>query len=157
MIDGGRHQLALDLLRDLDGSDAALLRIDAHWKAQRYVEAGELLEVLYSGQSAPLGQQARMGLVKAGVGFALANDQFGLARLRSKYGEAMVTTPEWPMFDLVTARTEITSVEFKTVASQVAGVDGINAFLASYRDTYGGEGALAPLNASEPTAGVASR
>ena len=41
-------------------------------------------------------------------------------------------------------------------ASQVSDVGGINAFLASYRDTYGGQGALAPLEAAEPSSGVAS-
>ncbi|MBU1335577.1 MAG: hypothetical protein KJ944_02540 [Alphaproteobacteria bacterium] len=158
MIDGGRDQLALDLLRDLDGRDADLLRIDAHWKAKRYDRASEMLEVLYADQPAgvPLSQPVRMGLIKAGVGFVLAGDQFGLSRLRSKFGDAMVTTPEWPMFDLVTGQIEVTSLEFKAVASQVSGVDGINSFLASYRDTYAGEGALAPLTASEPSAGLAA-
>lgn len=156
MIDGGRDQLALDLLRDLDGRDAELLRIDAHWKAKRYDQASEGLEALYGDQVSPLSQSVRMGLIKAGVGFVLSGDQFGLSRLRSKFGDAMVTTPEWPMFDLVTGQVEITSIEFKAVAAQVSGVDGINAFLASYRDTYSGEGALAPLAAAQSTAGVAS-
>jgi hypothetical protein len=60
------------------------------------------------------------------------------------------------MFDLVTSNIEVTSLEFKTVASQVSGVEGINAFLASYREIYGREGALAPLVASETSAGIAS-
>lgn len=158
MIDGGRDQLALDLLRDMDGRDVTLLRIDAHWKAKRYDQAAEMLEALYATQpgASPLSREARMGLIKAAVGFALANDAFGLSRLRSKFGDAMVTSPEWPMFDLVTSRIEITSMEFKAVAAQVSGLDGINAFLSSYRETYSGEGALAPLTATEPSAGVAS-
>lgn len=156
MIDGGRDQLALDLLRDLDGQDAELLRIDAHWKAKRYDQASEGLEALYANQPTPLNQQTRMGLIKAAVGFVMSNDQFGLSRLRGKFGDAMVTTPEWPMFDLVTGQVEITSVEFKVVAAQVSGVDGINAFLSSYRDTYGGEGALAPLTAAQPGTGLAA-
>ncbi len=158
MIDGGRDQLALDMIRDLDGRDATLLRIDAHWSAKRYTEAGEMLEALYGDQAAgsTLSQPARMSIIKAAVGFVLAGDSFGLARLRAKFGDAMVTTPEWPMFDLVTGNIEVTSLEFKTVARQVSGVDSINAFLASYRETYGGEGALAPLTASEPTGDVAS-
>lgn len=158
MIDGGRDQLALDLLRDMDGQDVTLLRIDAHWKAKRYDRAGEMLEAFYAGQPAgtPLDQPVRMGLIKAAVGFALAGDTFGLSRLRSKFGDAMVVTPEWPIFDLVTGQVAITSLEFKAVASQVADVGGINAFLASYRDTYAGEGALAPLSAAEPEAGLAA-
>jgi tetratricopeptide (TPR) repeat protein len=158
MIDGGRDQLALDMLRDLDGRDATLLRIDAHWKARRYAQASEMIEALYAEQpnGTALTQPARMGVIKAAVGFVLAGDRFGLSRLRSKFGDAMVTSPEWPMFDLVTGNIEVTSLEFKTVASQVAGTDGINAFLSSYRETYGGEGALAPTIASEEGAGIAS-
>lgn len=158
MIDGGRDQLALDLLRDMDGRDANLLRIDAHWKAKRYDQASEMLEAFYADQPAgtPLGQNVRMGLIKAAVGFALSGDAFGLSRLRSKFGDAMVVTPEWPMFDLVTGQIAVTSLEFKAVASQVSDVGGINAFLASYRETYAGEGALSPLTAAEPSAGVAS-
>ncbi|MET3924895.1 hypothetical protein [Devosia sp. 2618] len=158
MIDGGRDQLALDLLRDVNGQDADLLRVDAHWKARRYDRAGEMLEAMYAEQPTggrPLPQTTRMGIIKAGVGYVLAADAQGLARLRSKFGDAMSTTPEWPMFDLVTGRAEVTSLEFKGVASQVSGVDGINAFLASYRDKYGGEG-LAPMTASPQGAGVAS-
>ena len=158
MIDGGRDQLALDMLRDLDGRDATLLRIDAHWKARRYTEASEMIEALYANPApgTALSQPARMSVIKAAVGFVLAGDTFGLSRLRSKFGDAMVTSPEWPMFDLVTGNIEITSLAFKTVANQVAGTDGINAFLSSYRETYGGEGALAPTIASEPSGDIAS-
>ena len=158
MIDGGRDQLALDMLRDLDGRDATLLRIDAHWKARRYTEASEMIEALYANPApgTALSQPARMSVIKAAVGFVLAGDTFGLSRLRSKFGDAMVTSPEWPMFDLVTGNIEVTSLAFKTVANQVAGTDGINAFLSSYRETYGGEGALAPTIASEPSGDVAS-
>lgn len=155
MIDGGRDQLGLDLIRDMDGRDVDLMRIDANWKARRYGQASEMLEALYAGQ-ATLSQPARMGVIKAAVGYALANDQIGLQRLRSKFGDSMVTSPEWAMFDLVTGRADITSLEFKKVASQVANVEGINAFLSSYRETYGPDGSLAPLSASEPSAGLAS-
>jgi tetratricopeptide (TPR) repeat protein len=156
MIDGGRDQLGLDLVRDLDGRDVTLLRIDAHWKARRYSEASEMIEALYAGDdaNADLTQPARMGVIRAAVGYVLANDGLGLSRLRSKFGDAMVTSPEWPMFDLVTGNIEVTSLEFKTVANQVSGVDGINSFLASYRDTYAADGALAPLVASETTSAL---
>lgn len=157
MIDGGRDELALQMLSDMDGSDVVQLRIDAQWKAKRYSQAGELIEALNANPgAAPLTQPARLSLIKAAVGYVLANDQFGLARLRSKFGQAMATTPEWPMFDLVTGNISVTSAEFKTVANQISGVEGINAFLASYREIYGAGGALAPLAASEPSPEIAS-
>lgn len=158
MIDGGRDQLALDLISNMDGKDVELLRIDAHWKARRYSEAGEMIEAIYgnSATGRPLNAVARMSLVKAAVGYVLASDDFGLSRLRAKFGEQMVASPEWPMFDYVTGAIQTTSLEFKKVAAEVAAVDSLAAFLASYRETYAGEGALTPVNASKAGAEVAS-
>jgi hypothetical protein len=158
MIDGGRDQLALDLISTMDGLDVSLLRIDANWKARRYSQAGEMIEALYATRPAgqPLDRPTRMNLIKAAVGYVLAGDNFGLSRLRSKFGEPMVNSPEWPMFDFVTGPIQTTSLEFKKVAAEVAAQDSLDAFLASYRQTYGGEGALTPLQAASPNADVAS-
>ncbi|MBJ3783931.1 hypothetical protein [Devosia sediminis] len=158
MIDGGRDQLALDLISNMDGKDVELLRIDAHWKARRFSQAGEMIEAIYSAEtgSKPLNLVARMSLIKAAVGYVLAGDDFGLSRLRAKFGEQMVASPEWPMFDYVTGPIQTTSLEFKRVAAEVAAVDSLTAFLSSYRETYAGEGALTPVNASKPSNGVAS-
>ena len=158
MIDGGRDQLALDIISNMDGKDVALLRIDAHWKARRYSQAGEMLEALYGNE--PAGQTpsraTRMNLIRAGVGYVLAGDTFGLSRLRAKFGEQMVNSPEWPMFDFVTGPIQATSLEFKKVAAEIAAQDSLTAFLASYRETYAGDGALAPANPSQPSADLAS-
>ena len=158
MVDGGRDQLALDLLRDVTGRDADLLRIDAHWKSRRYAQASEMIEGLYDGAGAAtaLSQPARMNVIKAAVGYVLANDTMGLARLRNKFADRLVTSPEWPMFDYVTGTIEVSSLEFKQVATQVSAIDGLNAFLTSYRETYSGQGALTPTGASVAGAGLAS-
>jgi len=152
MIDGGRDQLALDLLTNMDGKDVLLMRIDAHWKAKRYAQAAEMIEGYYARETGnqALDRAARMNLVKSAVGYVLAGDDFGLSRLRAKFGEQMVNSPEWPMFDFVTGPIQTTSLEFKKVAAEVAAQDSLTAFLSSYRDTYAGEGALAPVNASHP-------
>jgi tetratricopeptide (TPR) repeat protein len=149
LLDGGRDQLALDLVRDLTGQDVELMRIDAHWQAKRYAQAGQLIEALYGSGPAgvPLSKAARMGILQAGVGYALNNDEAGLARLRTKYSDAMVSSPEWPMFDYVTGPIQVTSTEFRQVASQIAAVNGLETFLAAYRDVYEGQGALTPLSA----------
>ena len=159
MIDGGRNELALQLLSDMEGRDADLLRVDAQWRAKRYGQASTLLETMYrpaAAVSEPLSRPARMDLIKAAVGFVLANDNGGLLRLREKFAERLVKTPEWPMFDFVTGPITASSLEFKSVANEVAGLDGLNAFLASYREFYGKDGALAPLTASKADGDLAS-
>jgi hypothetical protein len=155
LLDGGRDQLALDLIRDLTGQDVELMRIDAHWQAKRYAQAGQFIEELYGATPAgvPLTKPARMGILQAGVGYALTNDAAGLARLRSKYSDAMVNSPEWPMFDYVTGPIEVTSNEFRQVASQIASVDGLETFLAAYREVYESQGALTPTSATEEDGG----
>lgn len=150
LVDANREDLALDLLQSMDGRDADLLRVDAHWKAKRYRDAGELLEVLYApnNEGEVLTPAARTNLVRAAVGFVLADDQIALSRLRSKFGERMATTPEWALFNFVTGPIEASSVEFRKVAQEVADVDSLNAFLTSYRQVYESDGALAPTKSA---------
>ena len=74
-----------------------------YWKGEHYGAAAELIETIYGADPADLlSQPARMNIIRAAVGFVLANDKLGLSRLRSKFGERMAQTPEWPMFDYVT-------------------------------------------------------
>jgi hypothetical protein len=89
-----------------------------------------------------------MNVIKAAVGFTLANDQLGMSRLRSKFGEVMAQSPEWAMFDFVTSNISPTSVEFRRVAREVSGLDSLNAFLESYRQAYATGGGMMPERAA---------
>lgn len=155
LLDGGRDQLALDMVRDLTGQDVELMRIDAHWQAKRYAQAGQLIEGLYGATPAgvPMSKAARMGILQAGVGYVLTNDASGLARLRAKYSDAMVSSPEWPMFDYVTGPIETNSTEFNQVASQIAAVSGLETFLSAYREVYETQGALTPVAGMDDSTG----
>jgi len=146
LIDAGRMELALDILSQLNGRDADLLRIDAFWRSGRYGDAAQQIELIYSQRNTdiPLSQPARMNLIKAAVGYVLGNDKIGLSRVRAKFADQMGNSPEWPMFDYVTGTITRSSSNFKTVAAEVAGIDSMSAFLNAYRQTYEPDGALAP-------------
>jgi hypothetical protein len=154
LIDAGRQDLALDLLSRVRGRDADLLRVDGYWKSKNYALAAELIEVVYSpGQDrTPPTPAERMNIIKAAVGFVLARDRLGLSRLRSKFGELMGQTPEWPMFDFVTGDMTPSSTEFAKVAREISGLDSLNAFLAAYRETYSAGEAVTPARATPPDA-----
>lgn len=146
LIDAGRQDLAIDLLSRVTGRDADLLRVEGYWKSKNYDVAAELLEVMYSPgaeEPEPMTPPVRMNIVKAAVGFVLADDRLGLSRLRSKFGDAMSQTPEWAMFDFVTGNVAASSIEFRKVAREVSGLDSLNAFLESYRQTYA-DGGMTP-------------
>ncbi len=147
LIDAGRDELAVDILRNIQGFDARLLEVDAHWAGRRYREAGELIERIYAdqyteGQSLPT--SVRNDLVKAAVAYTLGNDEIGLTRLRAKFSNRMASTPEWPVFEFVTSKTAFGTTEFKSLAKEIADVDSLNSFLAAYKQRYGTDGALTP-------------
>ncbi|HWJ88375.1 MAG TPA: hypothetical protein VNS12_09920, partial [Pelagibacterium sp.] len=158
LIHASRHDLALDLLSTLSGRDTELLRIDALWRAERYSQASERIEALYSPdvESGTLSPVARTNVVKAAVGYVLANDQIGLSRLRSRFSEVMVNAPEWPMFAFVTEDVDATGSSFRQIARQVADTGAINGFLNAYREIYAGQNAVTPLRAAPETGPVAS-
>src|SRR5690606_608141 len=108
----------------MGGRDTELLRVDAYWKARRHREAAETIETLYAADidRGTLSPIARMNVVKAAVGYVLANDQIGLSRLRNRYSDIMSRAPEWPMFAFVTDTVDTTAAEFRDLARQIANV-----------------------------------
>ncbi|MEO6014398.1 MAG: hypothetical protein ABIQ30_12555 [Devosia sp.] len=151
LIDSDREDLALDLLSRVEGRDADLLRVDGFWKIKNYVAASGLIENAYSETpDEPLTSAGRMNLVKAAVGLALANDNFGLSRLRSKFSERMAQSSEWPVFNYLTGNTvSPVGVEFKQAAKMVAETDSVTAFLSAYRQIYPSKDALTPTASEE--------
>jgi tetratricopeptide (TPR) repeat protein len=150
LIDAGREDLALDLLSRVSGRDADLLRVDGLWKSKNYARASELLEVVYApgNNSGEMDKNSRMNIIKAAVGFVISGDSMGLSRLRSKFGDAMAQSAEWAMFDFVTGDITPASAEFRKVARQVADLDSLNAFLASYRQLYPDTATMTPASAT---------
>ena len=94
-------------------------------------------------------RQRRLGqlLVRAAVAYALANDEIGLSRLRLKYSDQMALSPEWPLFDFVTSRADPTSLRFREIVAELAGIDTLDNFLAAYSRSYGNEGSALPTMA----------
>jgi len=139
LIDAGRDELALDMLSRMNGRDADLLRVDAHWAGKRFSSAAEVIESIYGDDTRRvLSSVGRMTIVKAGVGYVLANDSIGLSRLRDKFSAVMAETPEWPLFDFITGKISPQTAEFRRVAQEVSGLDSIAAFLSAYRQSYDG-------------------
>lgn len=153
LVDAGRGQLALDVLRNLDGRDADVMRIDALWREGAYREASEQIELMYSRRTRvdDLPQVARLNLIRAGTGFVLANDAIGLSRLRSKFADIMAETPEWPMFDYVTGPITRQSEGFRDLAVELSSRDSLSSFLNAYQQTYGQDGALTPQTEAAAT------
>jgi hypothetical protein len=154
LIDADREDLALDLLQDVQGRDADLLKVDGYWKAKNYEAASGIVENIYSADpAAVLSDGDRMNIVKAAVGLVLSNDDLGLNRLRSKFADRLAQSAEWPMFDYITSPSvSPVGMEFKAAAKAVSGLDSVTAFIQAYRTLYAADDGLAPAQADAKSA-----
>ena len=83
----GRHDLALELITNINSREGVRLRADILWAARHWREAGEQIELLYGDrwrQFPPLNDAERSDILRAAIGYALGEELIGLARLREK-------------------------------------------------------------------------
>ena len=143
----GRHDVALELIANINSHEAVRLRSDVLWTARRWREAGEQIELLYADrwrQFPPLNDGERSDILRAAIGYALGEESIGLARLREKYQAKFADGPDRRAFDVVTAPIGTNGVEFQDVAKKIASVDTLDTFLRDLRARYPKSSAVSP-------------
>ena len=161
--DVGRPELALEVIANVQGREAERLRADVMWKARRWRDAGEQIEKFYGErwrEFAPLSETERADVLRAGIGFALADDAIGLDRLRTKYAPKMAEGPDRRAFEVVTAPFNTQAPEFGDVAKAVAAADTLEGFLrdirAKFPETIGPAAGSPAAPANGPRAAAAT-
>ena len=147
----GRHDVALELIANINSHEAVRLRSDIQWAARRWREAGEQIELLYADrwrQFPPLNDGERSDILRAAIGYALGEELIGLARLREKYQAKFADGPDRRAFDVVTAPIGTNGVEFQDVAKKIASVDTLDTFLRDLRARYPETSAVSPAEAT---------
>lgn len=139
LTESGRPDLALEIVRNMRGEDVERLKADTLWAAQSWREAGEQLEALVGGRwsdPVPLADQERNDILRAAMGYSLADDDFSLSRLKAKFSGKMSDSPSAAAFDIVTRPVADRGVEFMSVLDSLQSVDSLDIFLAEYRRKY---------------------
>jgi hypothetical protein len=157
LSDLGRHDFALEVIEGIDGREALRLRAEVLWAARRWQQAAEHLELLLGDRwksFEPLSDAERSDLLRAGLGYALAEDKIGSARLRDKYAPKMAAGPDRRTFEVVTSGLGNGSVEFREAARAVASIDTLAQFLRELKARYPGVQSLLPA-AEQPAAATA--
>ena len=159
LSDIGRHEVALEIIANIQGSQAIRLRSGILWAAKRWKEAAEEIELLYGDrwrQFSPLTDAERSDILRGAIGYALGDEAIGLARFREKYKAKMAGTPDARAFEVVSAPIGASSAEFSDVAKTVATANTLDAFLADMRKRYPDSSAVSPdatKDAAPPQAG----
>lgn len=139
LTESGRPDLALELVRNMRGTDVDRLRADTFWAAESWREAGEQLEAMHGSRwsdNIPLDDLERRDILRAAIAYSLAGDQLSLQRLKTKYTNKMADSSEAFAFEVVTRPVSAQGVEFLEVANRLADTDSLETFLEEYRRQY---------------------
>ena len=163
LSDIGRHEVAYEVIANIQGREAIRLRSDILWASKKWAAAAEQLEALHGDrwqEFAPLTDTERADIMRAAVGYALGEDAMGLARFRERYLSKMEGA-DARAFEVVTAPIESAGTEFAAIARSIAAVDTLEAFLRDLRARYPETGAgpsarrAVPPPATQPAAPAA--
>ncbi len=134
--DIGRHDLALDIITNVGGREAIRLRSDIYWASRRWRESAEQIELLYGDRwrdFQPLSPTEKSDVIRAAIGYALADDAVGLARFRDKYNPKMDGEADRAAFDLASKPAKANSADFARIAKMAASIDTLDGFLRDMR------------------------
>ena len=137
--DIGRHDLALDIISNLAGREAVRLRSDIYWASRRWRESAEQIELLYGDrwrEFQPLSISEKSDVIRAVIGYALAEDAIGLARFREKYTAKMEGGSDRAAFDLASKPATANSADFARLAKMAATIDTLDGFLREMRARF---------------------
>jgi hypothetical protein len=146
--DVGRHDLALDIISNITGREAIRLRSDIYWASRQWREASEQIELYYADRwrdFKPLSPTEKGDVIRAVVGYALAEDAIGLARFREKYAPLMTGDVDRLAFDTASRPAASNSTEFAAIAKMAASVDTLDGFIREMKVRFPDATARAPL------------
>jgi len=139
LSDLGRHDLALEVIDNVDGREAVRLRSDIDWAARHWRQSAEQIELMYGErwkEWQPLNEIERADILRAEIGYALGEDTLGLNRFREKYAAKMAETPDARAFEVVSAPLGTSGAEFSAIAHAAAAVDTLDGFLRDMQARY---------------------
>jgi tetratricopeptide (TPR) repeat protein len=153
LSDLGRHDLALEVIAANEGREAMRLRSDILWAARRWRQSAEQIELMYGDrwqEWQPLSDVERSDILRAEIGFALAEDTLGMGRFREKYAPKMTGTPDARAFEIASAPIGSSGAEFAGVAHAAASTDTLEAFLRDMKSRYPDASAISPPATEAP-------
>jgi len=159
LSDVGRHDLALDIITNISGREAIRLRSDIYWASRQWRESSEQIELYYGDRwrdFKPLNAAEKSDILRAVIGYALAEDALGMARFREKYAALMSGDPDRLAFDTASKPGAASSAEFAAIAKMAASVDTLEGFLREMKARFPDSVARATMPAGSQQADTVS-
>ena len=137
--DVGRHDLALDIISNIPGREAIRLRSDIYWASRQWRQSAEQIELYYADRwrdFKPLSAAEKSDIIRAVVGYALAEDVIGMSRFREKYLPLMSAPADRAAFEVASKPVGSSGADFAQIAKMAASVDTLEGFLRDMKARY---------------------
>lgn len=151
--DIGRRDLALEIIASMTGREAIRLRSDIYWAARRWRESAEQIELYYGERwrnFKPLDTVEKGDIIRATIGYALADDALGLARFREKYAPLMAGEADRATFDMASKPASANNADLVKLAKMAGSVDTLDGFLREMQARFPDAIAKAALPPATP-------
>ncbi|MGN6310667.1 MAG: tetratricopeptide repeat protein [Xanthobacteraceae bacterium] len=151
--DIGRRDLALEIIANMSGREAIRLRSDVYWAARRWRESAEQIELYYGERwrnFKPLDTVEKGDIIRATIGYALADDALGLARFREKYAPLMAGEADRAAFDMASKPASANNADLVKLAKMAGSVDTLDGFLREMQARFPDAIAKAALPPATP-------
>lgn len=151
--DIGRRDLALEIIANMTGREAIRLRSDIYWAARRWRESAEQIELYYGERwrnFKPLDTVEKGDILRATIGYALADDALGLARFREKYAPLMAGEADRATFDMASKPASANNADLVRLAKMAGSVDTLDGFLREMQARFPDAIAKAALPPAAP-------
>jgi hypothetical protein len=130
--DIGRRDLALEIIANMSGREAIRLRSDIYWAGRHWRQSAEQIELYYGERwrnFKPLDAVEKGDIIRATIGYALAEDALGLARFREKYAPLMAGEADRAAFDMASKPASADNADLIKLAKMAGSVDTLDSFL----------------------------
>ncbi len=134
----GQFDEALQLLAGDQQEKARLLRADIYWRAKDWARAAPSFKALLGERwkrEQPLNAQERQQVMQLAISLALGENRGALAEVRRRYQPKLEGLPEADALQVI-AESEVdpSRTSFRKLAGEIAQVNRLEAFMASYRE-----------------------
>lgn len=137
--DIGRRELALDIISNLGGREAIRLRSDIYWAGRRWREAAEQIE-LYLGDRwrdfTPLTAIEKSDVLRAAIGYTLAEDALGQGRFREKFAPLMTSGSDRALLQSASQPGSANGSDMAQVVKLAASVDTLEGFVRDMKARF---------------------
>ncbi len=150
LTDLDRFDQALDLLTDDSSEGANVLRADLHWRAKDWSRAATAFDTLLGERwktDEPLRPLERQQVMQLAISLALGDQRAALQRVKRNYQPKLEGLPEADAFQVVADTTvDRSQTSFRNLASAIAQVNQLEAFMTSYRERLKNDAKASAIN-----------